>query len=163
MRTLNRLLGVSAVLSLSFFSVALFPGVAWGGCTGSSPRWASTADYVSVSACAAQASAGDTIVVTGDASWASTLKLTRGVNLIGSGNPTITGRCQLIMWVTDAAARSAHDTLTIQGFTFDANDATFLEMSQRGIVTLYSSTGGYVRAIIRNNTFKNAPGSKLVG
>ena len=129
------------------------------GCTGSSPQWTSTADYASVNSCVQAAAPGDTITVTGNATWTSTLAVTRGVRLVGSGNPVIAGKRILIYWKPNDAARTAHDTLTVTGFTFDADNATFTEMGFSGILRVASTATGYVNAVVTNNTFKNAPGS----
>lgn len=131
------------------------PVASWAGCGGSSPNWTSTADIESVQACVNAAKVGDTITVTGNATWSSTLTVTRGVNLVGSGNPTITGRRILVYWRPDSAARSAHDTLTIRGFTFDGTDVSFEEVGYSGLLRVSNAPGGWVRLVVRSNTFKN--------
>ena len=133
--------------------------LSFAGCTGSSPQWTSTADYTSVNSCVQSAAPGDTITVTGNATWTSTLAVTRGVRLVGSGNPVITSNRILVYWTPNDAARAAHDTLTITGFTFDANNATFTDMGYSGMIRVASTATGYVNLVVTQNTLKNAPGS----
>jgi hypothetical protein len=71
-------------LILSTF-IMLLPVVSWAACTGSSPTWNSTADYSSVNTCAGNASAGDTINISGNATWNSTLTISKSIKLIGAG------------------------------------------------------------------------------
>jgi len=137
-----------------FWAYCLMPLFSWAACTGSSPNWISTADYSSVKSCVSQAAPGDVITVSGNATWTSTLEVTRGVQLIGSGNPTITGGLTLIYWIPNAAAQTVHDTLTISGFTFDANNSS---LGGAGIIRVYNnSTYGHVNLIVTNNTIRNA-------
>ena len=146
-------------LSICILVVVVCPTQLWAACAKSGVEWTATADYESVSYCVSRASAGDTIVVSGNATWTNTLVLTRGINLVGSGNPIIRGPRRLIQWSTSAAARTAHDTLLIRGFTLDVGNATFAQMESAGIVTVRSGSGGHVQLIVANNTFKNAPES----
>ena len=74
-------LSISLAMFFILFGLAKY---SWADCTGLSPNWFSTADYASVNSCVSAASAGDTITVTGDATWPNTLTITRGVNLRGS-------------------------------------------------------------------------------
>jgi hypothetical protein len=139
--------------------VVLVPVEVWAACTGASPRWASSADYTSLCGCIKGATAGDTITVTGDATWTTYCEFTRGVNLVGVGNPTITGKTLMLWWHYNAAAQTAHDTLTIKGFTFDADEASQTQLSDVGIITLGYTTGGnYVSVVIVGNIFKNTEG-----
>ena len=122
-------------------------------CAGSSPNWTSTADHTSLCACISGATAGDTITVTGNATWTSGIEFTRGVNLIGSGNPTITGIARFLWWDDDATARFAHDTLKMPGFTFDGDDSF-----ERWVWAGHPRLFGWRRvltAVILDNTFKN--------
>jgi hypothetical protein len=129
------------------------PISSWAACTGTSPSWSSSADYNSVSTCVASALAGDVIRVSGNATWTSTLPLTRGVKLVGNGNTTITGQLTFIYWTPDASAQSAHDTLFINGFTFDANDSS---IGNAGVIRVNNTSAtNYVNLVVKNNTFKN--------
>lgn len=134
------------------------PAQGWPACTGASPSWTSTADYTSVNQCVTNAAAGDTILVSGTATWTSTLTWTgRGVRLIGSTNTTITGSQTLLYWIPDASARTAHDTLTVNGFTLDGNN-----VSAAGVVRVYNtSASDHVNLIVANNTFRNVGGRAL--
>lgn len=129
------------------------PDSAWGACTGSSPNWTSTADYASLSACVAGASAGDTITVTGNATWTTWIELNRGVTLVGSGNPTIDGNQALFYWAPNAAAQAAHDTFKITGFTLDGNDTN---MGGGGIIRAYNTGAtNHVYLVVANSTIKD--------
>ena len=153
MRTSKNILVVLSSLLSCFCADFLVPASSWAACTGSSPRWASTADYASVSSCVSGAAAGDTIAVTGNATWTSTLVLTRGVNIVGVHNPTITGSQTLIYWTPSTAAQSAHDTLSIKGLTLDGNNSG---MGGDGIIEVYnSSPTKAVTLIVQYNTIKN--------
>lgn len=137
---------------LFFVGVAGAPFTAWSACTGSSPNWAASADYASVSSCVAKAAPGDTITVAGNATWTETLTVTRGVKLIGSGNPTIRGGLNLIYWVPNAVARSAHDTLTISGFTFDGVNSSW----STGLIRVSNaSAADHVFLNVNNNVLCN--------
>lgn len=145
------------VLSFCLYIILLLPISSWAACTGSSPNWETTADYASVNTCVAGATAGDTITVTGNATWTgNTLAITRGVNLVGIGSPVITSKGIAIYWTPSAAAQSAHDTLSIKGFIFDGNEATGTDLGSSGLIRIYNSSAtGYVYLIFRNNTVKN--------
>ena len=154
-----RLVGWGWLVALPVVINVAFPAVSAAQCTGASPRWTSSADFASVSGCVSRAKSGDTITVSGSAVWTETLMLTRGLTLVGSGDVTITGRRRLIQWVPSAEARAAHDTLTIQGFTFDGDNASFQEMGYAGVLVVSSGSGGHVRLVVRFNTFRNLPDS----
>lgn len=145
------------VVALLFSGAFCTPIVCWSACTGSSPNWSTTADYASVSSCVSKAAPGDVITVSGNAAWTSTLEVTRGIRLIGSGNPVITGSQTLIYWTPNAAAQSAHDTLSINGFTFDADNTG---LGGAGVIRVRNSTPkDYVNLIVSNNTIRNASSS----
>ena len=134
------------------------PASSWAACSGSSPRWTSTADYTSLNTCITGANAGDTITVSGNATWntGQMVTFTRGVTLVGSGNPTITGKTLFLLWNANAAARAAHDTLTIRGFTFDGDNSTAAQVLSGGLLTLKNTQStDYVTVVIRGNIFKN--------
>jgi hypothetical protein len=90
------------------FAPFTLPISSWAACSGSNPNWSSTADYASVNSCVSRASAGDTITVSGNATWTDTLTITRGVNLIASGNPVITKKRLAINWHPSAGVQAAH-------------------------------------------------------
>jgi hypothetical protein len=128
----------------------------WAACVGASPTWTSTADYASLSACVAGATAGDTITVTGNATWTTPLTFYRGVTLLGSGNPIITGQTIMFKWRPNDAARTAHDTLRISGFTLDGDGATPAQMEYGGgLIDMESTPTDYVWIVIRDNTFRD--------
>jgi hypothetical protein len=139
------------IVAFAVWVVAVSP--VWAACGGSSPNWtAASAALADVQACVDGATAGDTITVSGNATWAAALELTRGLRLIGSGSPVITvSGVNAIQWITDASARSAHDTLTVQGFVFDGSNSSW----SGGLVAVASAFGGHVSLAITNNTFRN--------
>lgn len=146
---------------LIFFYIALclFPTWLWAACGGSSPQWiAADASYSEVSACVSVASAGDTISISGNATWTgNTLALTRGINVIGSGNPVITSKGIAIYWTPSESAQAAHDTLKISGIIFDADNASSDDVSSSGIIRINnSSPTNHVNLIFNSNTIKNA-------
>jgi hypothetical protein len=57
----------------------------------------------------------------------------------------------------NAAARAAHDTLTITGFTFNMDNATFAELAFTGAIRVANTAADYVNVVITNNTIKNGP------
>lgn len=152
------------LLALMLVSVLMFAAMrpeARRGCSGSSPNWTTTPDRASVEYCLTHASAGDTITVSagdGTETWATGITFTRGVNLIGPGatNLTISGAVDsLLWWNLTSTPRNAHDTLKVQGFTFDGLGAS----SNTGLIRLGWSDGGeYVTAVIVDNVFQNLDG-----
>jgi hypothetical protein len=135
----------------------LLPTLSWAACTGSSPNWAATGAYADVASCVSQATAGDTITITGNATWTgSTLTVDRGVNLVGASNPVITSKGTAIQWTPGTAARAAHDTLKIIGITLDGNSAAMADCGYMGLINVDSaSSTNYVTLIVGNNTIKN--------
>jgi hypothetical protein len=153
MKTSRNVFAVLSTVLLCFCADLLVPASSWAACAGSSPRWTSTADYASVNSCVSAATAGDTIFVSGNAIWPSTLAITRGVNLVGVGKPTITGAVTLIYWTPDSTAQSAHDTLRIKGFTLDGNHANF---GGAGIIRVYNTSAtNAVTLVLQYNTIQN--------
>lgn len=138
-----------------FFGLLGLPKPSLAACTGSTPNWASTADYPSVNSSVSGASAGDTITVTGNATCTNTLTITRGVNLIGSGSPVITRKGVAIYWAPSTAAQTAHDILKIQGFIIDGNEATGADCNSGGLFLVSSGSVNYVTLVVLNNTIKN--------
>jgi len=138
------------------------PISSWAACTGSSPNWSSSADYESVNICVSGAKAGDKITVTGNAAWTNTLVITRGIQLIGSGDPTITRKGQFIFYYPDATAQAAHDTLKISNIIFNADNATNAELGYGGLINVNNkSATNYVYLVANNNTFKNTSGTGI--
>lgn len=150
-------------LILSLIVVLVLPWAADAACTGASPRWASSADQSSLCGCIKGATPGDTIIVTGNETWTTGCEFTRGVHLVGVGNPTITGKVSMFYWNFNAAAMTAHDVLSVVGFTLDGDNGTDVQLGYKGLIQLgYSAAADYVTAIILDNTFKNTT-SKAVG
>src|SRR4051812_5609783 len=75
---------VGAVLGLVGL---LWAGPAEAACGGSSPTWtAASASYTDVNACVTGAADGDIInVPSGSATWSTTLKISKNIQLIGAG------------------------------------------------------------------------------
>lgn len=132
-------------------------GNSFAACTGSSPHWTSTADYNSVRSCVVKASMGDTITVSGNATWTKTLKLTRSVALVGSGNPTITSAVAVFYWKPSPEAQAAGDKLSISGFTFNGNGSNF--SGQGPIRVSNSSASNYANLIDKDNAISNTHAS----
>ena len=140
-------------LILNLILLLLLPIYSWAACTGSSPNWASTADYTELSACIAGATPGDTITVTGNATYTESITLTRGITLLGSGNPTITSAVNAIYLQPDITARANHEIFTIKGFVFDGNNSNLNATAMIGGTNNWG--GAYVNVVIMNNTIKN--------
>lgn len=134
--------------------VCIFMGNnAFAACTGSSPEWTSTADYNSVRSCVVKARMGDTITISGNATWIKTLAVTKGLTFIGSGNPTIASSVSVFYWKPSPEAQAAGDKLIISGFTFDGNGSNF---RGRGPIRVSnSSNANYANLIDKNNTISN--------
>lgn len=138
---------LAAVISIFLYNNS------FAACTGSSPEWSSTADYNSVRSCIVKARMGDTITISGNATWTKTLALTKGLALIGSGNPRITSSVAVFYWKPSPEAQAAGDKLSISGFTFDGNGSPF---RGRGPIRVSnSSDSNYTNLIDKNNTISN--------
>ena len=111
----------SRILIAVFALVIQVPAV-WGACTGSSPTWTTTSDYVSVNTCVTNASNGDTInIQVGSATWSSTLNLgSKYLSLIGAGqgNTNITNNVGTLI----SAKGTGNNLLRISGFTIIGAD-----------------------------------------
>ena len=141
----------------------LLQSSAWAGYSGSSPTWATTPDYASVSDCVAAASSGDTIQVTagdGSEAWPSQLTINKAVSIVGPGasNLTITSgytgtgnRIDASYYLIVYQPSSPNDTLfRISGFAFDMN------WNSGFIALINSSTTPATKTRIDNNTILNA-------
>ena len=87
---------------------------------------AANPSYAAVSAAVALASRGDTVTVpAGSAVWGNILILSKGISLIGAGrgNTILTGSGVLISIVPDGTAIANEETIRVEGFTFDGNNA----------------------------------------
>jgi len=123
-------------IKLFVILLVLFPSMAWGACTGSSPTWTTDGNELAdVQECLAEATfaAGDTInVIAGDgeATWSSQLSLTKGVKLVGPGAGSLTiksgytasgirssSKYHLVTYIP--ATPSDNDPFEISGFTWD--------------------------------------------
>jgi len=110
----RRMTKAVAVVVLAISSLAASGGVL--ACSGSSPNWTSTIDYASLSSCVSQASAGDTINVSaGTATYASTINITKSLNIIGAGDTSsVINASNVIVF----KARMASGAVRISGFGF---------------------------------------------
>lgn len=108
-----------------------------------------------------ETSPGDTVLVpAGTCAWTSTVTLTRGIALVGSGT-TITGTTNLVYLNANAAAIAAHDLFTVRGFTFDGTDPATDGTGSTGLLRLASAVTDYARVRITGNTFKNTGGRAI--
>jgi hypothetical protein len=155
--------------------VLLLPSQAWAACVADGANWATTPDYVSVASCVSQADAGETVAVsTGTVTWDHQLLITKGINLIGTGNPTITSAVaadNLILY--EPADYTLNTPLRISGFTFDLNSVghgiylknsptdttiqTKIRIDNNSIINGGASyqalRSGGMRGVVDNNTF----------
>jgi hypothetical protein len=143
------------IISIAFL-LCLISSVSWAACTGSSPTWASTPDYASVSSCVTQAIDGDTINVSaGSATWTSTLTINKGINLIGAGMDSVTitnggsGGAFLILYT--APSNSVY--FRVSGFTFDMNNNS----NVRAIILRPASEPTDALVRIDHNRFQDSP------
>lgn len=138
---------LAAVISIFFYNNS------FAACTGSSPEWTSTADFNSVRSCVVKAKMGDHIIISGNATWTKTLALTKGLTLIGSGNPVITSSVAVFYWKPSPEAQAAGDKLSISGFTFNGNGSNF--RGHGPIRVSHSSDSNYANLVDKNNTISN--------
>ena len=118
---------------------------------------AKSPSFPDVSEAVSSANSGDTVIVpTGSATWNSTLTITRGIKLQGAGidQTIINGRCILISWAPSSNASMNHETLVIEGFTFDGNNVNSADLGYTGLIYGINGTT-YVKLVIINNKFKN--------
>lgn len=161
---------------ISLSLILLIPIKVWGSCSGNSPTWNSTPDYTSLNTCVNSAKPGDTINVSfGSATWTSTLQISGGINLIGSGigNTVISGTLIPLILYTPSAANAVNNyPFRLSGFSFNlSGTGEALILSSNESLTLqtniridhnyfYNSTtpaGGInnlgLRGVIDHNTF----------
>lgn len=144
--------------TLPILFMSLFTFFMWettrteAACTGSSPKWTSTADQTSVSACVNSAVSGDTITVTGSGTvtWSSPVSSTKAIKLIGPGrtNLTIIGRISFNPSTTEASK-----IFEVAGFTFSGN--------QTFNATTPNSSTPITSLKIHDNAFINATGRAI--
>lgn len=124
------------------------------GCTGASPNWTTSPDYMSVSSCISKARPGDTInVLNGEATWASTLELPFGIRLMGAGiGQTIITSSQtpIINYAPNMTYLNQNLALRISGFTFDMNN------TGQGIHLHCAGNTQQTKIRIDHNRFTNA-------
>ena len=89
---------------------------------------AANPSYAAVSAAVAAAGRGDTVTVpAGSATWSNTLTLTKGISLLGAGrdNLLLTRSGGAAIPINpDSTAISNEETIRVDGFTFDGNNAS---------------------------------------
>jgi hypothetical protein len=157
---------------LIFLAFIFFlPVVTWATCTGSSPNWTSTADYNSVNTCVENASAGDTINISGNATWSSTLTINKSINLIGSGVGstritksnygisliTVSLSVDLPVRISNIYFDSVNNTSNPNAAIMASGKITFLRIDHctfnKGTRTIYPA--GNIYGVIDNNLFLN--------
>ena len=160
MRTIMNLLIVGG-LFLACFCVS----VVHADCTGSSPTWTTTPDYVSLSSCVSQATYGDTINVSAGAAqtYTSTLNITKNIKLAGPGASNLTilsggGTTIILNYTPDSTTITNGGVFELSGFTFDGNGGS--STNYWGLVVLNAPTptsGGVTPSWIKihDNRFQN--------
>lgn len=115
---------------LMLFAVLLCATTADAACVADGANWASTPDLTSVASCVTQADAGDTITVSagdGSETWASTLSITKGINLIGPGSGSLTITSSSEPAISYSPTIGADDNpFRLSGFTFKAGSTNTL-------------------------------------
>jgi hypothetical protein len=109
-----------------------------------------------VSAAVALASRGDTVTVpAGSAVWGNILILSKGISLIGAGrnNTILTGNGVLISIMPDGTAIANEETIRVEGFTFDGNNAALNLITVVGAGA--TATKPFKNLAVGNNTFRN--------
>jgi hypothetical protein len=100
---------------------------------------------------------GDTVVVpSGSANWGiATLALTKGIRLMGAGRDGtfITGSGILVAIAPDATAIANEETIRVEGFTFDGNNASVNLLTVLGAGS--SATKAFKNLAVGNNRFRN--------
>jgi len=147
----------AAWLGLSVWMV-VDRGTAEAACTGASPTWTSTPDYVSIGSCVGSAAPGDTIQVTpgnGMEAWPGPISLTRGVSLIGPGSDklTVTSADVLVAVAPDAPAIDGDEIIRVSGFTFDGQGTALNLVTVSGAGA--TSAKPFRNLVIDNNKLQN--------
>lgn len=125
---------------LLFLVLGVFsPALSHAACTGASPTWSCPAASLSADLTTLFASGSyarnDTVNVTGSGTVAwSGATLTKGVRLIGPGRDvlTLTRSSTHLTIAPDSTAITNEDTILVQGFTFDGNEAAGLMIDITG-------------------------------
>jgi hypothetical protein len=120
---------------------------------------AASCSYEDVLSAITAAQSGDTVLVSaGSCAWNSTLIITKGITLQGAGidQTILKGQVVLLTFSPDSVAVSNHDTLKIEGFTFDGDDSTSEQLHWSGLVIAGVGYGiaDHVNLIILRNKFK---------
>lgn len=139
----------SVIIIIVFLLVS--PGMVFAGCSGASPSWTCTPDYVAINGLINGGSPtgfqeGDTVTLSaGDATWLETLNLTKFMTLIG-GSGTITGPESGFLISFVPSNPSANGVFRVSGFT--ASVVSFVSISS-------TATNDFDNIIIDNNIVTN--------
>jgi hypothetical protein len=118
---------------------------------------AASASFSDVSAAVSSAARGDTVrVPAGSAMWdGNTLSLTKGINLLGAGRDStiLVGNGVLISIAPDRTAITNEETIRVEGFTFDGNNAALNSIKVFGAGA--ASTKPFKNLAVGNNRFRN--------
>lgn len=135
---------------------------AMADCTGSSPTWTATNDYASVNTCVTNAKAGDTINVgAGTATWASTINITKNLNIIGAGQGvTIINGTPFTITGTKATGNTVSFRLSgmtinlnlgridiVNATNFRIDHVTFVQPYAYGCTMTYSTDGTIITGL----------------
>lgn len=153
MPAMRGLLVISAALSLGF-CVAVMSADA-------ETRVAASCSYSDVSSAVMRASARDTVLVpAGSCTWSGTLRITKGIDLIGAGigNTVITNgtAAHQALIAYEPSSYSVNDPFRVTGFTFNlASNGTGISL---GITNKLAPFPVQTRIRIDHNRFTSAPG-----
>lgn len=128
----------------------LMPSILYAACTGASPTWTTTPDYVSVNACVQNASTGDTInVINGTATWSNTITIRKAITINGNG-ATLTANGTMLKGLFEVTGFAANSLTRITGFTFQ-----MVNWSAMRAIYVHDMLGGVSVGDIRidHNTF----------
>lgn len=117
---------------------------------------AASCSYADVNAAVSAASNGDTVMVPpGQATWNTTLTITRGITLQGAGigQTTITRQGNIISIAPNSTAEANSEKFYISGFTFDTNNASDVQMGYSGAINVGGTKS--TRIIVHHNKFQN--------
>lgn len=139
------------------FLLILFFGVfGWAENSEAAIINAASCEYNAVSSAVASANAEDTInVPAGNCTWANTLNIIKGINLIGAGSAStyITGSISPLI-VYQPANKVANYRFRLSGFSFDFGDAN--AASRYGLLLNNGNGPPQTKVRIDHNIFKNA-------
>ena len=152
-------------MKLAFCMFALLAArSARAACTGASPTWTTTADSASVQSCLNSASSGDTINVSGTATWASDVTWSaKNLILNGQGATTITGHsvhvdtcnqpCRITGFTFNLTGGNVLQVMESLGFRVDHNTLTFpVNTPNIGLLT-YGIGANANEGVIDHNVF----------